>query len=111
MGRPGKPRRNKYNATPTRVEGRRFDSRREADRYAELRLLERAGEIRGLEVQCGYDLRVGGVLVCRYVADFRYADARTGETVVEDAKGFRTREYRIKKKLMLALHGVRIMEV
>lgn len=106
-----KPRRSKYGATPTFVDGIRFDSKGEARRWGELKLLERAGQISGLERQVPYRLEVNGVLVTKYVADFRYLDAKSGELVVEDFKGFRTPEYRIKAKLMGALHRVRIVEV
>lgn len=102
--------RRKYGNVPTEVDGRRFASRREAARYCELRLLERAGAIRHLECQVPYRLTVGGLLVCRYVADFRYTEA-DGREVVEDAKGYRTPEYKLKAKLMKAVHGITVVEV
>ena len=48
---------------------------------------------------------------CSYIADFVYTDCKTGQTIVEDTKGMRTREYVIKRKLMLYMHGIRIKEV
>lgn len=72
--------------------------------------MEMAGEIKNLELQTRYPLRVNGVLVCTYVPDFEYDDVSTGRHVVEDTKGTVTREYRIKRKLMKAVHGVEVLE-
>lgn len=110
-------RRNKYGAQATEVCGIRFDSKAEAKRYLQLRAMEQAGEIAGLEVQVPFDLipalDVGGrkERSVRYVADFRYV--KDGETVVEDTKSAptKTKEYTIKRKLMLWLHGIVIREV
>lgn len=99
----------KYRNEPTVVDNIRFASKREAQRYTILKLREKAGEIRGLELQPRYLLQVGGVNICTYVADFRYW---IGDRLhVEDAKGVRTREYVIKKRLMLAMYGIDISEV
>lgn len=96
---------------------RGFDSKKEADRYEELKLLEKAGEISHLRTQVPYLIAVNDVSVCKYVADFVYNDwsRKHGGTparveVVEDCKGFRTQVYRLKKKLMLAVHGITIKE-
>jgi hypothetical protein len=83
----------------------------EARRYQELRLMERAGEIEKLTLQRRYPIRVNGVLVCAYVSDFEYRDLRTGRWVVEDVKGARTSTYKLKAKLMRAVHGIEIQEV
>lgn len=106
----------KYHNKKTEVDGIVFDSKREAERYKELRLMEQAGEITGLTRQQAFTLipaqRIGGNLVERavvYVADFCYY--KNGEYVVEDSKGFRTPEYKIKRKLMLYTQGIRIREV
>ena len=103
-------RKSKYGNVRTEIDGHRFASRREAGRYVVLKALLLAGEITALELQPRYPLRVAGVLVCTYVADFRYLDGR-GVAVVEDAKGVRTDAYRIKKKLLAALYGVAVVEV
>lgn len=105
--------RNKYHASKTEIDGIRFDSRKEAARYSELKLLERAGEIRDLQLQVPFELipKQEGERACTYVADFVYHIAGTGELVVEDAKGMRTDVYKIKRKLMLWRHGIRISEV
>jgi hypothetical protein len=93
-----------------------FDSHKEANRYVELLFMERAGEIRNLELQPRYDLVVNGMHICSYEADFRYEDVATGLKVaedvnVEDVKGFRTANYIIKQKLMKAVYGVEIVEI
>ena len=108
-------------------DGETYDSRKEFRRAKELELLERAGEIRNLRRQVKYILipaqrgpeeigprggrRPGPLLEreCSYIADFVYEE--NGETVVEDVKGIRTADYKIKRKLMLWVHGIRIREV
>lgn len=108
----------KYNNKKTTVNGRVFDSKKEAGRYKELLLLETAGAIKDLRTQVKFTLipaqrdEVTGKVVereCSYTADFVYEE--DGKTVVEDVKGFRTKEYIIKRKLMLWRHGIRINEV
>lgn len=101
----------KYRAIPTSVDGIRFDSRREAERYQGLKILVRCGEIKNLRLQVPYDIVINGHKVCKYIADFVYIDNETGKEVVEDSKGMRTPVYRLKKKLMLAVHGITIVEV
>jgi len=107
-------RRSKYRAIPTVIDGIRFASKREAARYSELKLLAKAGEIWSLYLQPSYDLHVGltdETCIGRYVADFSYTDVKTGEIVVEDAKGFKTPLYRWKKKHVEAQYGITIREV
>ncbi len=102
----------KFGNIRTPVGGKIFASKKEARRYKELLALQGAGMIRDLETQPVFDLEVNGVRVCRYVADFRYIDLeRGGVTVVEDVKGWRTEVYRLKAKLMKAVHGIDIQEV
>ena len=121
----------KYNATKCLVDGIEFASKREANRYLELRLLERAGEISDLRLQVDFELisnqyraekRYGKngkplkdkeVLLERkvvYRADFVYTD-KDGKTVVEDVKGFRTTEYVLKRKMFLYKYGFPITEI
>lgn len=115
--RPAPRRAGKYgNRKATSPDGKVFDSQHECQRYCELRLMQRAGVISGLECQKRYELipvqRVDGKVVekaCTYIADFAYQ--QDGKTVVEDAKGCKTEVYRIKRKLMLHVHGIRIVEV
>lgn len=101
----------KYNNVPTVVDGRRFDSKKEAARYGELKLLQAAGHIADLACQPPFALVVNGVKVGKYIADFVYRDCATGERVYEDVKGVRTAVYKLKAKLVLALYGVAIREV
>ena len=125
---------NKYYAIKTKTtDGLVFDSTHEARRWEQLLLLQRAGKITNLQRQVAYELlpaqyetyprfskdggkrlKDGQRLIERkveYVADYVYTDAETGETIVEDAKGIRTKDYILKRKLMYAVHGIRIKEV
>ena len=79
------PPQSKYRNKPTVVDGIRFSSKAEAKRWDELRMLEKAGEIRDLTRQVAFPLHVEGSLIGRYVSDFRYY--RDGQMVVEDVKG------------------------
>ena len=108
---------NKYNNNIITVNGIKYDSKKEARRHQELLLLQRAGKIKDLQRQVKYVLipsqRIDGKVVereCAYMADFVYLDTETGNTVVEDTKGFKTKDYIIKRKLMLHKHGIRITE-
>ena len=69
-------------------------------------MLERSGAITALQRQVPFDLKVNGHLICRYIADFTYTQATTGEIVCEDAKGVMTPAFRLKAKLMEAVHGI-----
>ena len=106
----------KYRNKKVEVDGMTFDSKKEARRYKELLLLEKAGAIQDLQTQVKYVLipsqRIEGKVVereCAYKADFVYIE--NGETVVEDTKGFKTKDYIIKRKLMLKEYGIRIREI
>jgi hypothetical protein len=101
---------NKFHAQKTERDGLLFDSGKEADRYRELTLLQAGGKISGLECQAPWDLVVNGIRVCGYVADFQYFERPSGALVVEDAKGYRTPMYKLKRALMLACHGITIKE-
>ena len=119
--------RSKYHSKKITRDGLTFDSLKEYKRYQELLLLERAGAIRSLQRQVEFVLipaqrepdRVGvrgGVikgktleLPVKYVADFVYEE--NGETVVEDVKGYKTKEYILKRKMLLYFKGIRIKEV
>lgn len=126
---------NKYHAEKVEVDGEKFDSRKEARRWQDLRLLEKAGEISDLRRQVKYTLipaqreeptftktgkpKLGAVIEreVAYVADFQYLDNRTGETVVEDVKGYRDpggaayKVFVLKRKLMLWVHKIRVREI
>lgn len=102
----------KYRNRKTEVDGILFDSRKEATRYGALKLAERAGMVRDLKLQVPFKLEVNGVLVCTYKADFVYEDkfGSQWKRIVEDCKGYQTPVYRLKKKLMRAIHGIEIRE-
>lgn len=103
----------KYNAQRTVIDGISFASKAEARRFAELKLMVKAGEIRDLELQPKYPLIVNGQTVASYTADFRYRHNRDGfrDWVVEDTKGVKTQVYRIKKKWMAAQYAITITEI
>lgn len=88
-----------------------YASKREAEMAWKLHALARAGKITELEEQVAYELipKQKGERSCTYKADFRYRD-EDGQLVVMDVKGYKTEIYRIKKKLMLFIHKIRIME-
>lgn len=124
-----KPKKSKYGAEKTVIDGITFDSRKEARRFAELKLLEKAGEIVELRRQVKFVLipaqrepdtvgKRGGIIKGKlierevaYIADFVYFDNDLQKVVVEDTKGIRTPEYIVKRKMMLYFHGIRITEV
>ena len=121
--------RSKYHSKKVTIDGETFDSIKEYRRWCELKLLEKAGKIICLERQVKFVLvpaqyeqkfdekkkqMVKGKCIereCAYYADFVYMDAETGRRTVEDTKGFQTKEYIVKRKLMLYLHGIKIQEV
>lgn len=99
----------KYRNKKTHIDGKKFDSKAEADRYIELKRMQEGSLIFDLKCQVPFVLEVNRHPICKYVADFVYVDV-DGNRVVEDVKGFRTRDYVLKKKLMLAVHGIAIHE-
>lgn len=111
--------RSKYGATRVQIDGITFSSKAESKRYLQLKELERLGQIDSLELQPRYELAPGvrftdasrATPALRYVADFRYRD-HLGQMIVEDVKGGPVTEgFRIKKHLMLAIHGIEVKEV
>lgn len=117
----------KYNSRKIERDGMTFDSLKEYRRFCELRLLEKAGQVTDLQRQVKFELipaqyepdtigKRGGVKrgkllerECSYVADFVYT--QDGKRIVEDTKGFKTKDYIIKRKLVLWVHGISIKEV
>lgn len=122
----------KYRNKKYEYDGIIFDSRKEGRRYAELKVMQKAGIIHDLQIQVKFVLipaqyeessevytkgkkkgqKKRGKLLekeCSYIADFVYYE--NGQQIVEDAKGMRTEVYKIKKKMMLYFHGIRIKEV
>jgi hypothetical protein len=101
----------KYGARKVKTpDGQVFDSVKEFHRWGVLRLLERAGKISDLQRQVKFELipKQEGERACSYIADFTYY--QDGKLVVEDSKGCKTEVYKIKKKLMLWVHGIKIKE-
>lgn len=105
-----KARRSKFGAVKTVVDGITFDSKAEARRYETLRAWVRWKLIVDLELQPVYPIIVAGIVVGKYIADFRYYCVN-GELIVEDVKGMKTPVYRLKKKLVEAIHGIVITEI
>jgi hypothetical protein len=105
------PKKPKFGNVKTELDGIVFDSNREAKRYVQLRFMEKAGMIRDLLLQVEFQLNDGGTHSLKYIADFVYTETRTGNQVVEDAKGHRTKEYKQKRKLMKKIYGIEIKEV
>lgn len=103
----------KYRNQKTVVDGIRFDSTKEAGRYKILKLLEKAGKIRALQLQPLLRLVVNGRHICDYEGDFSYYLPETGQRLIEDVKSEITRKnraYRIKVKLVHACYGIEILE-
>ena len=107
----------KYHSRKTTIDGMTFDSIKEAKRYRDLSLLQRAGEISDLRTQVKYTLvpsqkkpSGGTERPVTYTADFVYKD-KGGKEVVEDVKGVRTQQYTIRRKLMLERHRIEVKEV
>ena len=125
--------RSKYGNRKCQFNGIEFDSKHEMERYKDLYLLQKAGEINNLRTQVAFmlipeqretshelykagphkgELKPGKLIErkCEYIADFVYMD-KDGNYIVEDAKGMHTKEYLIKRKLMLYMHKIRVVEV
>lgn len=98
---------NKYRNVRTVVDGLKFDSKAEAARYGELKLLDKAGQIYALQRQRRWPLRVDGVKVSTYISDFDYMDANDRQ-VVEDVKGMETAVFKLKRKMFEAQYGLKI---
>lgn len=107
-------RKNKYGAVKCYFDGFKFDSRKEYKRYTELKLLQKAGTISGLNVHPSWPLPVKGVLIGKYTADFIYLDIKEHRIVVEDVKSpitARTEAFRLRMKLMKAIYHIEVVIV
>lgn len=101
--------RSKYGNKKVVVDGERFDSQLEAKHWHQLKLLERAGQIYGLDRQHRFKLIApGGMHICDYTADFAFWDKREDRFRVLDSKGVLTDVFRLKKKLMKAFLGIEV---
>jgi hypothetical protein len=102
---------NKYRAIPTTMGGYKFASHKEAEYCMGLKHLERAGEIRDLQFQVPFEILINNQLICKYIADATYFEVSDNSYHVIDVKGYRTKEFRLKKKLMKAVFGIIVEEV
>lgn len=106
---------NKFHAKKVMLDGIEFDSRREANRYAELKQMERAGLICDLRLQEEFELipKFGKERAAKYHCDFSYTDTETGEKIVEDVKSraTRTKDYILRRKIMNWRYNIQIREV
>lgn len=109
-GKPEPVKKSKYGNSKKEVDGIIFDSEREARRYGKLKIKLKAGLIGLFRRQVEYELNPGGTHSLKFIADFVYRDSVTGEEIVEDCKGWRTREYIKKRRLMKKVHGIIILE-
>lgn len=119
----------KYGNKKIQLDGHIFDSKKEAERYIQLRAMQKQGDISGLELQKKFVLiptlrrkstvnakgkPIPGKVVVKersYYADFVYYDEHRGEYVVEDVKGFKTDVYKLKRDMMYWIHGIEVREV
>jgi Protein of unknown function (DUF1064) len=109
-----KHKQSKYRSQRVDEDGLTFDSKKEARRYKDLRLLLKVGKIGFLARQVEFPLMMEGQKAASYIADFTYTDAETGIMIVEDVKSEVTRKlpvYRLKKKMMLLQHKIEVREV
>ena len=101
----------KFGAKKTEVDGITFDSKWESERYGQLKAMERGGIVTDLKLQVKYDIVINDIKICKYIADFVYKEESPDgkiKEIVEDAKGFETPEFKLKKKLMKAVHNIDI---
>jgi hypothetical protein len=105
--------RTKYNNRKTNVDGIVFDSKKEAQRYGELKMREMVGDIIDLKLQVpfGFTLPGDSKPVFKYIADFVYLDRTNGQFKIEDVKGFKTPLYKLKKKLIEKQFNIKIIEI
>ena len=110
-------RRSRFKTAPAierTIDGITFDSKREATRYLELKLLERVGRIKDLNLQTKFPVQINGKHFCNYTADFVYFDVAKNETIIEDTKSTGTAKdaaYRLRKKAAQLAHGIKVEEV
>lgn len=108
---------NKYRNKKILIDGKKFDSIKEGNRYKELKLLQKIGKISELRLQPTYLLQDSfkienkTIRAIKYIADFEYIDNETGEKIVEDVKGVKTDVYKLKKKLFQHKYNMNIKEI
>jgi hypothetical protein len=99
---------NKYRAIRTEVDGHKFPSRREAERYRQLKLLQRAGHISHLELQPAFKIYLNDQLICKVILDFKYWDNDKRCAVYEDSKGCDNPMSKLKRKLVEAQEDIKV---
>jgi hypothetical protein len=109
-------RKNKFKAVAVTIDGIRFASKKEAARYVALKILQKAGEIKSLEIHPRHKIVINGKKICTYVADFRYIDlVRGGYDQWEDVKGYKRGPaynlFKLKQALMFAVDGIEVVEL
>ena len=104
---------NKYHAKGLHTPDGFFHSQKEYKRWLELKLLLKAAQIEFLERQITFKLSVNGVPICKYIADFQYTE--NDQLIIEDVKGMKSgtpyEMFKLKKRLMLACHGIEVREI
>ena len=107
---------NKYHNTKVIIDGIRFDSKKEGERYKELKLLEKMGLIDNLRLQVPFEIQPSfkfngkTIRAITYVADFCYLDNVKNKMIIEDTKGYKNQVYLIKRKMMM-YKGFEIIEI
>lgn len=103
----------KYRNIPVAIDGIRFASKKEANRYTELRLMLRTGEIIELKLQpkWQFPIKFDSGRHITYTADFQYIDCDTARVIIEDVKGFRTKVYKIKKAMLKYFNDIDVTEI
>jgi hypothetical protein len=99
----------KYKAKPTTVDGIRFASKREAERYCQLKLELKAGNIRNLILQPKFSIIINGKKICNVILDFQYDCLLS--TVFEDVKGFDTPISKLKRRMVEAAYKIKVTVV
>ena len=100
----------KYRAIKQTVDNITFHSKKEANRYIQLKLMEKQKLIKNLILQPTFHVIVNKKKICKYRADFIYQDEK-GNQIVEDVKGYKTQVYKLKKKLVEAIYNIKITEI
>lgn len=102
---------NKYGAKRTKIDGYLFHSKKEADHYLTLKILQRTGKITDLELQPVYPIVIAGKRICKVILDFRYKEVPSHELVIVDVKGHDTAMSKLKRKMVEAAYSIKVQLV
>lgn len=105
-----KPRRSKFGNLKVEIDGIKFDSKKEANYYSKLVLLQKSGEVLKFELQPKFEININGIKCGFYKADFKVI-WKSGSVKIIDVKGMKTPVYSLKKRIIEALYGIKIIEV